>query len=194
MDGMTRFLTYMWVHDGPGHLWSNLVTQLTIAWLASIGVCRSKKPLIANAEIALVYLSAGIGGGLAFQMRHRDGDGVDDGDGAISLVGCSAGAFGLAGLCIFDTAYEIADWFMTRVFNRDTRMTATRWTFLAARTICCTLVVGYDVIALISGDVDAARMETIAVHLAGLVVGLIVAFAIRLAKIFIEIGSQLIAF
>ena len=161
----------MMLHVENGHLWSNVVTQICLAWFAVCG--KNRNFILTQIEIAAVYLCAGFAGGFAFIVRSSE-----ESD-AVSLVGASAGAFGLAGYCLFDAFFEVC----RILFRSAENFSPSKWSLLCAKTLCAGLVAAIDVIALCSGDIDDSRRESIAVHLSGLGAGFILGFIARLVGI-----------
>ena len=125
----------MLVHDDASHLWVNVIVQLVLAWIAVItrqfrnrrsrSVFRSASisytsddesvaaasdsggifaSILAHVEITLAYLLGVYLGGLVFHHSWND-----SAEKKAGLVGGSAGGFGLAGLCLVDCAWDLAE-------------------------------------------------------------------------------------
>ena len=190
---LQRFLTYMLAHKGASHLWSNVSTQLTLAWLATAAAVTAKanggrkSRMRAEAELAAAYLLAVFCGGMAFRaaLPSEAGD--------VGLVGASAGVFGLAGVCAVGGAADAVTAALRRWTRRaryaeltaanaeegeaaaattttttTTTATTTKWILLlAARLAAAGVVVGFDAFELAS----SLPTEVAAVHLAGFAAG-----------------------
>lgn len=89
---LTMFLSYAFLHSGPGHLIGNM---LGLVGLGPIAVDR-----IGRFGFAALYAVSALGGGLAFGLLSRS---------AAPMVGASGALFGLAG------AWLIWDWRRRRV-------------------------------------------------------------------------------
>ena len=169
----------MFLHDSPSHLWYNMLSQLTFAWFASF----HHHGIGGHFEILLVYLLAGFGGGVAFKV-------VEKSSSQIRLVGCSAGVFGLAGLCLLDSLvdgitylwkkyrkkpnseemnYEyqsLNQSFATKAKGHKKRM------IFIARTLCVLIQVAFDCYGAITGPHE--RRMSVLVHFAGFVSGIVI--------------------
>lgn len=77
------FLTYWLVHTGPVHLLGNLAV---LAWIAP-----RLSPRLYPVDLWNIWTASVVGGGVAFALL---------GDGTASMVGASAGLFGLLGALI----------------------------------------------------------------------------------------------
>ena len=166
----------MFIHENPSHLWFNLILQLTFAWFAGF----HHSGLVGHLEMLLVYLLSGFGGGVAFKIVETSSD-------QVSLVGSSAGVFGLAGLCVIDSAVDTVQFLMNgfgrerpQVMNyyyslnqvsRLGYMEKKRMMFIS-RTISVILVVAYNVYEIFEGNEE--KKISVMVHFAGFFSGIIV--------------------
>ncbi len=184
----------MFVHESSSHLWSNALTQLTLAWFCTVSRRRRQRQgrqksatgsLGGHFEILLVYFCGGFGGGLAFRnIESRKGQ-----DSAVGLVGSSAGVFALAGLCLCDTVADL--WYLC--WSRKGHRASTsqedsdaRWLLvllLCARTLALTVVLAFDCVSFLKSQEGDKEGEVVLVHLAGLLSGVAVAVAYRLFSI-----------
>ncbi len=76
-------LTYMFVHNGPGHFMLNMI----LLWFAGRGV----QQLFGSRHFAAIYLLSGVAGAAA----ELSVNGLVRGDSLTTLIGASASAFGL---------------------------------------------------------------------------------------------------
>ncbi len=186
----------MFAHKDRSHLWSNVATQLTLAWFASASASRRSAGIGAQLELLLVYLFSGFCGGLAFRAALA----ADPGSpwSGAGLVGGSAGVFGLAGVCLFDSLADAAQilfrWIRSRKAKSDSYSnlggtcrqkmkvaTSRGLLLLASRTLAAAVIVGFDLYHLAAGT-EEDNSDVIAVHLGGLAGGLAASAAMEGAK------------
>ena len=178
-----RFFSYMFTHFGDAHLWSNVAMQVTWGLFASAGGHRTGGDIAGTLEVALVYLLAVFGGGVAFRSRHAALGSMSDVDG---LVGSSAGGFGLAGLALLDTGVDGVG-----LVRRKCKMGPFSWVPLVVavvRSFATPVLLFYDLFGLGSDDLD--RKDTILVHLAGVASGLLVATFVRAFKAVVRLAKE----
>jgi len=171
-----RHFAYMLVHDDDQHLWGNVVTQLVFASLATICKRRRKRwngsIVGVQSEVASVYLLGGFAGACAFREVEATA--------GVRLVGASAGALALAGLCLSDAIIDLICLAGARWREGRWPPEATRTVMLVVGRLCCAgYTLAHDVAASLVNTDEATRVVFL-VHLAGFGAGAMLAFASHL--------------
>lgn len=173
-----RYFSYMLVHESQSHLWSNVATEITLAWFASAATT-TRRGFTGQLELILVYLLSGFCGGLAFKA-------VTSGlESDVGLVGGSAGVFGLAGLCFVDSIADLSGmlahkWKKMRNSSyanleaviTPSRSSTTRILLLVSRSSAALVIVGFDIYSAVFRDGGFSHNKDVfSVHLGGLAAG-----------------------
>ena len=179
--GIFRYFSYMLIHESPSHLWYNMLTQFTMAWFAMF----RHYGLIGHFELLLVYLLSGFSGGFAFKI-------IENSTNQVNLVGASAGVFGIAGLCLWDSIAEMIEFCLIRCglqdkassyydLNQSTfglSFVAKKRLMFFARTSAVIVLVAFDAYAFTTGD--NAKRVTVLVHASGFACGVMLGLALFL--------------
>jgi membrane associated rhomboid family serine protease len=165
-----RHLTYMLAHEDDSHLWSNIIGQLVLAVVLCLQMADELGRLTWGdafrraAKVLSTYAVSGYCAALIFDWSHRQGPR------AKSLIGASAGVFGLCGLVCIETVQDFLRLLWMAQYEQFDRCAG----FM---TITRSLIVGCIVAADLYQAVQwtllpRSRAETLQVHFHGLVVGL----------------------